>query len=120
MKTVFQVALGIILAGLTLFAGKLLFWGWFLSSLNTELEKSTKRQTTAIAATARPQYRTTTETIKPKSLRECQAIYGNQIDETTRTCMEGSILTVRINSKTGDREVLRREKYYHLEKQNVL
>lgn len=116
MKMVFQIAVGILLAGILLFVGKLFFWGWFISAMQDEI----RNESPAKALSSIPQYRTVTETVKPKSLRECQAIYGNEINETIRSCMEGSILTVRINLKTGDKEILSRKKYYHLEEQNAL
>lgn len=126
MKLAFQVALGIIIAGVVLFVGKLFFWGWFLSLVAKDMQQSTGRSVQQLnrqhqeALQSIPRYRTVTEVIKPKSIRECQTIYGQEVNETIKSCMEGSLLTVRINSKTGEREILRREKYYHLDVQNVL
>ncbi len=126
MKTALQVALGIVIAGVVLFVGKLFFWGWFLSLVAQDMQQSADRAVHQLNKQHRelqqsiPQYRTVTEVIKPKSIRECQAIYGQEVNETIRSCMEGSVLTVQINSKTGEREILRREKYYHLERQNVM
>lgn len=119
MKTTLQAAMGIVLGGVLLFLGKALVWKWMVESFIDEAHKETSEAVARVNESL-PRYKTVTEVVKPRTLRECQVIYGEEVNEVTRTCMEGSVLTVRVNEKTGERQILKREKYYHLEKQNVL
>lgn len=90
-----------------------------------QIEAATEQMQRTLANMPKPRapglpYAIVTERVEPRSLQECQRKYGAEINETIRHCMEGGIYTFRVDSKTKEKRLMRRQKLRAIENQNVL